>query len=291
MKEIALITNFNVFEKATAAMQVAGALAEYGATVLISEAYKERIFRMRKSRSEYQYLPAEELYHRAEILIVLGGDGTLLDAARSAAPLGKPVLGLNMGHLGYMTELELSELPLLERLFTGDYEIDERAMLSVQVRASGKGVRAESFALNDVVISNGSVARIVDLELYEGGGLVSSYRADGLIVATPTGSTAYSLSAGGPIIDPHLSCLCVTPVCPHSLSARSVLFHNSAVLEIKNTCQREKMLYLTLDGKASYEIYQGDVVRVTRSPMKTRLIRLKKGGFYAKLQQKMNGNG
>lgn len=291
MKEIALITNFNVFEKATAAMQVTGALAGYGATVLISESYKERIFRMRESRSEYQYLPAEELYRRAEILIVLGGDGTLLDAARSAAPLGKPVLGLNMGHLGYMTELELSELPLLERLFTGDYEIDERAMLSVQVRASGKGVRAESFALNDAVISNGSVARIVDLELYEGGGLVSSYRADGLIVATPTGSTAYSLSAGGPIIDPHLPCLCVTPVCPHSLTARPVLFQDSAVLEIKNTCRREKMLYLTLDGKASYEIYRGDTVRVTRSPMKTRLIRLKKGGFYAKLQQKMNGNG
>jgi len=266
-------------------------LVSFGATVLIGEMYKERIFRMRKSRSEYRYLPTEELYSRAEMLIVLGGDGTLLDAARFAAPKGKPILGLNMGHLGYMTELELAELPLLERLFSGEYEIDERAMLAVQVKAGGKGVRAESFALNDAVISNGSVARIVDLELYEGGDLVSSYRADGLIAATPTGSTAYSLSAGGPILDPHLPCLCVTPVCPHSLTARPVLFRDDAVLEIKNISQREKMLYLTLDGKASYEVYRGDTVRISKSRMTTRLIRLKKGGFYAKLQQKMNGNG
>ncbi len=164
-------------------------------------------------------------------------------------------------------------------------------MLAVQVKAGGKGVRAESFALNDAVISNGSVARIVDLELYEGGDLVSSYRADGLIAATPTGSTAYSLSAGGPVLDPHLPCLCVTPVCPHSLTARPVLFRDDAVLEIKNISQREKMLYLTLDGKASYEVYRGDTVRISKSRMTTRLIRLKKGGFYAKLQQKMNGNG
>lgn len=291
MKEIALITNFNVFEKANAAIQVAETLVSFGATVLIGEMYKERLFRMRKSRSEYRYLPTEELYSRAEMLIVLGGDGTLLDAARFAAPKGKPILGLNMGHLGYMTELELAELPLLERLFSGEYEIDERAMLAVQVKAGGKGVRAESFALNDAVISNGSVARIVDLELYEGGDLVSSYRADGLIAATPTGSTAYSLSAGGPVLDPHLPCLCVTPVCPHSLTARPVLFRDDAVLEIKNISQREKMLYLTLDGKASYEVYRGDTVRISKSRMTTRLIRLKKGGFYAKLQQKMNGNG
>ncbi len=105
MKEIALITNFNVFEKANAAIQVAETLVSFGATVLIGEMYKERLFRMRKSRSEYRYLPTEELYSRAEMLIVLGGDGTLLDAARFAAPKGKPILGLNMGHLGYMTEL------------------------------------------------------------------------------------------------------------------------------------------------------------------------------------------
>lgn len=287
MKEIALITNFNIFEKANAAMTVAGALIEYGVKVLICDTNKDRIFRMRKSRSEYVYLPIEELYRRADAIIVLGGDGTLLDVARRAAAMEKPLLGINLGHLGYMTELELEELPLLKKLFLGEYEIDERSMLSIKVMTGKGGVRAESFALNDAVISNGSVARIVDLELYEGESLVSAFRADGLIVATPTGSTAYSLSAGGPLTDPHLPCLCVTPICPHSLTARPLVFCDDAMISIKNICEREKMLYLTIDGRINYELYRGDRVCVTRSPMVTRLIRLKKDSFYAKLQQKM----
>ena len=218
---------------------------------------------------------------------MLGGDGSLLDAARRAAPLGKPLLGINLGHLGYMTELEMGELSQLSQLVSGDYELDERTMLSVSVHSEKGGVRNESFALNDIVISNGSVARVVDLELYEGGTLVSAYRADGVIVATPTGSTAYSMSAGGPITDPHLQCLCVTPICPHSLSARPLLFRDDATIEIKNICQREKMLYLTVDGRINIEIYRGDTVRVARSAMVTRLIRLQKGSFYNRLQQKM----
>ena len=132
-----------------------------------------------------------------------------------------------------MTELEMSELSLLSQLIEGNYQIDERSMLSVSV-LSERGVRNESFALNDAVISNGSISRVVDLELYEGGELVSSYRSDGIIVATPTGSTAYSMSAGGPIADPKLACLCVTPVCPHSLSARTLLFRDDAVIDCCN---------------------------------------------------------
>lgn len=290
MKSIALVTNFNIYDKANAALRIAEELLRHGVDVLISSVNKDRIFRMHKNRREYRYLAPEELYKQADCVIVLGGDGSILDAARRAAPEGKPLLGVNMGHLGYMTELELGDIAQLEKLVSGDFTIDERSMLAVKVMTQNGGVKAESFALNDVVISNGSVARIVDLELYEGGELVSSYRADGLIVATPTGSTAYSMSAGGPITDPHLSCLCVTPVCPHSLSARPLLFRDDAVVEVKNVCQREKMLYLTVDGRINFEIYRGDSVRVTRSPMTTRLIRLQRGGFYTKLQQKMNFN-
>lgn len=288
MQEIALITNFNIYEKASCAMKVAEKLVSYGVRVLIPEVNKDRIFRMHKSRSEYLYLPLDEVYQRAEVILVLGGDGTLLDVARRAAPLGKPLLGINMGHLGFMTELEMNELSLIRQLFSGDFEIDERSMLSIRICTASGNVKSESFALNDAVISNGSVARVVDLELYEGKSLVSAFRADGIIVATPTGSTAYSLSAGGALTDPHLPCLCVTPICPHSLTARPLVFRDDATLEIKNICQREKMLFLTVDGRINYEIYRGDAVCVTRSSMKTRLIRLKKGGFYAKLQQKMN---
>lgn len=288
MQKFALITNFNIYDKVTAAIRVAETLLDLGGTVLLPESGKERIFRMHKSRHEYIYLPIDTICAEADAVIVLGGDGSLLDAARRAAPLGKPLLGINLGHLGYMTELEMTDLDKLSCLFDGSFKLDCRAMLDISVRTEQGGVKAESFALNDAVISNGSVARIVDLELYEGGKKVSVYRADGLIVATPTGSTAYSMSAGGPVTDPHLRCFCVTPVCPHSLSARPVVFGDDTTLEIKNICQREKMLYLTVDGRINYEVYRGDVVRLTRSAMQTKLIRLSDGGFYEKLQKKMN---
>ena len=291
MKRFGLITNFNIYDKANAAMRVAEQLLSYGAEVLIPTVNKDRIFRMHKNRKEYTYLPIEEVYASADCIVTLGGDGAILDSSRRAAPLGKPLLGINMGHLGYMTELEMTELDLLEAVVKGECDIDERAMLSVSVHTQTGGLKGESFALNDAVISNGSVARIVDIELYEGGERVSAYRADGLIIATPTGSTAYSMSAGGPVIDPHLPCLVVTPVCPHSLTTRPLLFCDDATLEIKNVCQREKMLYLTVDGRINFEIYRGDTVRVTRSPMTTRLIRIRKGGFYNRLQQKMNYEG
>lgn len=290
MKKFALITNFNIYDKAQAALRVAEELLSLGGEVLIPSVNKDRIFRMHKNRREYVYLSMEEIYSVAECIVVLGGDGSLLDAARRASPLGKPLLGINMGHLGYMTELEIGELSQLSKLISSDFEIDERFMLSVSVHTQAGGQKAESFALNDAVISNGSVARIVDLELYEEGELVSTYRADGLIVATPTGSTAYSMSAGGPIADPHLNCLLVTPICPHSLTARPLLFRDEARLEIKNVCQREKMLFLTVDGRINFEIYRGDTVRITRSNMITRLIRLDKGGFYNRLQHKMNSH-
>jgi len=288
MKNIALITNFNIHEKANAALTVAEALVGFAATVLIASQNKDRIFRLHRNRREYVYLPFEELYREAEAIVVLGGDGSLLDAARRAAPCGKPLLGINMGHLGYMSELEMSEIGLLERLLTGEYEIDRRAMLHVAVKREGGGIRAEAYALNDAVISNGSVARIVDLELYAGGELVTLYRADGVIVSTPTGSTAYSMSAGGPVVDPHLAGLCVTPICSHSLTARPIIFRDDADLELKNICQREKMLYLTVDGRLNFEIYRGDSVAFSRSEIDTHFIRFKKSGFYNRLKSKMN---
>ncbi|MBQ9801671.1 MAG: NAD(+)/NADH kinase [Clostridia bacterium] len=288
MKRIAIITNFNIYEKANAAIAVAERLADYGATVLLASINKDRIFRMHKSRKEYVYLALEELYREAEAIVVLGGDGSLLDAARRASPFGKPLLGINMGRLGFMSELEMNELDALQKLVTDEFTLDRRAMLHITVKTESGGTRAESFALNDAVISNGSVARIVDLELSAGGMPVTAYRADGVIVSTPTGSTAYSMSAGGPVIDPHLGCFCVTPICSHSLTARPIIFRDDTVLSIKNTCQREKMLYLTVDGRVNFEIYRGDSVTITRSSTSTALIRFTESGFYNRLKNKMN---
>lgn len=284
MKSIALITNFNITEKLTAADTVAERIGDRAERILVPESYKERIFRARMHRSVYTYMPVEQIYEEAELAIVIGGDGSMLECTRLAAPSGTAVLGINMGRVGYMTELEMDELDLLDKVFSGDYTIDERAMLSVRsVSESGK-VKFRAHALNEAVIANGAAARMVDIELYDGEELVSRYRADGLVVATPTGSTAYSLSAGGPIVDPKLSCFCVTPVCPHSLTARPLIFPDTAELRIKNTCVREKVLHLTVDGRATFDMFYGDSVYVSRSETVAKLLRVKDEGFCSKIR-------
>lgn len=286
MKRVALITNYNIQEKLTAALKVADRLTGRVSEIMIPVAYKERILRSKNHRPEFHYCPPEKIYREAELVTVLGGDGFMLDAARRAAPSGIPILGINMGRVGYMTELEMDELDLLDRVFEGNFRLDERTMLCAEVRSASGQSKFSSYALNEAAITNGSAARIVDLELSDGDSLVYTYRADGLLIATPTGSTAYSLSAGGPIVDPKLSCFCVTPVCPHSLLARPLVFPDTAKLKIKNICTREKVLHLTLDGRSTFDLYYGDTVLVTRSEMKVKLLRIKEESFYAKIRMK-----
>ena len=284
MKNIALIVNFNVKEKADVAYSVADKLLSFDCNILIPSQYKEKIFRALMHKKNFEYLSYDEIYKKADLAVVLGGDGFILDASRRAAPLDVPILGINLGRVGYMSEFEVDEISLIEKYFAGEYRIDERAMLEVSVISSNNNAKFSSFALNDIVIANGSTARIVDLQLLDDGEPVSSYRADGLIVSTPTGSTAYSLSAGGPIIDPKLACFCVTPICPHSLGARPIVFPDTARLQIKNTCVREKILHLTVDGRATFDMFYGDVAEVTRSKLTTKLVRIKSGGFYSKIR-------
>lgn len=287
MLKIAIITNFNIYEKANVAVQVAAKLLQEGCEVLIAAFNREKLMRIHKSREEFRYLPLDTVYAEADILIVLGGDGTILEVARRAAQRGTPILGINLGRLGYMAELEVGNLDQLSRIVAGDYEIEQRSMLRVELYSGGE-LRSFCYALNDAVISNGSVSRMIELELSEGGVPVTTYRADGLIVATPTGSTAYSMSAGGALVDPRVPCFCVTPICPHSFIARPMIFPESSVLEVRNICAREKMLYLTVDGRMNFELYRNQVVRVTKSNLQTNLIRLKQCSFYRKLRQKMN---
>ena len=286
MKTVALIANFNIAEKANAAYAVADRLLAHCQTVLISSAYKERIFRAHRSRSEFVFRTPEEIYREAEMVVVLGGDGFMLEAARRAAPTGIPILGINMGRVGYMTELEIDELALIDLVFDGAYTVDERAMLAIRVKSREGQCKASTYALNDAVVANGSTARIVDLMLSDNGEQIFTYRADGLVIATPTGSTAYSLSAGGPIVEPKLSCICVTPICPHSLLARPLIFSDEAHLEVKNICTREKVLHLTVDGRATYDLYYGDTVEITKSELKTKLVRVKQESFYSKIRTK-----
>ena len=286
MKRIAIITNYNIQEKLTGACSVADRVKDRVDEIMIPQNYKDRILRSHKHMTKFSYLPYEQIYSEAELIIVLGGDGFMLEAARRAAPEGISILGINMGRVGYMTELEIDEIELIDRVFDGNFRIDERAMLKVDIVSSKGQVKASAYALNDAVIANGAAARIVDLELSDKGNLVNTYRADGLVIATPTGSTAYSLSAGGPIIDPKLSCFCVTPICPHSMCARPLVFPDTATLEVKNICVREKLLHLTVDGRATFDLFLGDTVVVTKSEMTAKLLRVKGDDFYSKIRER-----
>ena len=291
-KKVGLITNYNIYEKAGAAMTVAQKLSSFGCEVLVASFNKEKVLRMNRGRVQFTFLPIEEVYAEADLMVVLGGDGTILETARRAAMRQTPILGINLGRVGYMAELEIAEIDLLEKLFFENknqptYTLERRSMLHVELLGVGGEIRSTAYGLNDAVITNGSIARIVDVELFENGVPVTTCRSDGLIVATPTGSTAYSMSAGGPVADPRVKCFCVTPICPHSLATRPMIFPDTATLEIKNVCQREKMLYLTVDGRTNCELYRGESVRITKSSMETCLIRLKECSFYHRLRVKM----
>lgn len=286
MKRIAIITNYNIQEKLIGACSVADRVKDRVDEIMIPQNYKDRILRSHKHMTKFSYLPYEQIYSEAELIIVLGGDGFMLEAARRAAPIGISILGINMGRIGYMTELEIDEIELIDRVFDGNFRIDERAMLKVEIISSKGQIKSSSYALNDAVIANGVAARIVDLELSDKGELVNTYRADGLVIATPTGSTAYSLSAGGPIIDPKLSCFCVTPICPHSMCARPLVFPDTATLEVKNICVREKLLHLTVDGRVTFDLFLGDTVVITKSEMTAKLLRVKGEDFYSKIRER-----
>ena len=290
IKKISIITNFNISEKLEAATKVAEKLCEHVSKVYIPNSYKDRILRAHAHRSEFVYVPIEEICSTSDLIIGIGGDGVMLEAARRATPANIPILGINMGRVGYMTELEMTELEKLDEIFKGNFYLDERAMLRVEIRSNKGNNKFSAYALNEAVIANGTTARIIDLELYEGGTPITTYRADGLIVSTPTGSTAYSMSAGGAIADPRVKCLCVTPICPHSLVARPLIFPDGAEIEVKNICVREKSLYLTIDGRSNFELYREDVVRITKSETCAKLIRMKERSFYDRLRQKMRNN-
>lgn len=225
-----------------------------------------------------------ELLKDCDVVIAIGGDGTIIHTAKSAAAFGKPVLGINSGRLGFTAGLELSELSELNRLISGDYDIEERMLLDILVDAEN-GTEQYS-ALNEAVISRGALSRMIEVYVQNGEKPVSTYQADGVIVATPTGSTAYSLSAGGPIVDTALRCLLLTPVCPHSLHSRPYIFDQDAVLTL--TPERsEASVFVTVDGEEAIRIAEGGRVRVLRSDTCAKLIKLKQKPFYQVLDDKL----
>lgn len=228
-----------------------------------------------------------ELGAGADLVIVLGGDGTLLRAARMLQGRPVPILGINMGTLGFMTEVPQSELfPMLEAALAGKTRLESRYKLNCKL-VRDNTVVVEDEVLNDVVISKGALARIVDHETFIDGQFVTLFKADGVIVSSPTGSTAYSLSAHGPIVHPGIDCMVVTPICPHSLTQRPIVVAGDSVIRLAIRSDSSEV-YLTLDGQIGHALQTGDSIEVSRSKNKVVLVRNPVLGYYAILRQKLH---
>ena len=238
---------------------------------------------------EIGYEKAFELEHVGEgagLIIVLGGDGTLLSVARQLKGRDVPILGVNLGGLGFLTETSLEELPeVLASVMQGEYSLSRRTMLSVAVRRKGELVFDLS-VLNDAVITKDALARIIDIETFVNDEYLTTYRTDGLILSTATGSTGYSLAAGGPILHPSLTHIVVTPICPHMLTNRPILLPGEAALRAILLSKDERVI-LTLDGQIGFPLEFGDEVTVKKSPYAVSLITSKSRGYFEVLRTKL----
>ena len=234
-------------------------------------------------------LPRGQVAEGAQILIVLGGDGTLLSAARALGGRDIPLFAVNLGNLGFLTAITEDELyPQLERVLAGDNQVSRRRMLHTEIWRNGQ-LAAEYEALNDISLAKSDIARIIDVEVHVDGHFMCLYKADGLIVSTPTGSTAYSLSAGGPIMVPAVAALCITPICPHMLTNRPVIVPEDAVIEL--TLGSESTTYLTADGQVGKQLQKGDRVVCRCSAHTVSLIRPEGAAFFDVLREKLKWGG
>ena len=234
------------------------------------------------------FIDGDRLFDEADVIFVLGGDGSIIEAARSTVGRGIPIVGINCGRLGYLAEIEIGELDLVDQVLAGRGTTEERIMLDVKILRGDDVITLPTPALNDVVLTNGPVPRLLSFELYCNGEPVENCYADGMIISTPTGSTAYSMSAGGPILDPCLDCFCATPICPQSMNNRPVIFRGDSVLELHNMHSRGSSIYISEDGRDYLPLQEDDVVRICRSDCRIPLIRVKNGGFLSALRRKLS---
>ena len=235
------------------------------------------------------FMPIDDAGKSCDLIIAIGGDGTMLHAAKYGLCWDKPILGINLGRLGYMANIEPSELSLLKALTTGDYKIEERMLLEC-IHCKKDNQKSAVYALNDVVISNGSISKITELDVWCDGKYTMSYRADGLILSTPTGSTAYALSAGGPLIQQSINCISLTPICPHSLSARTIIFKKDSVITVKESQFNLHPIYVTIDGENGDRLEKGDSIKIKTSEKKVKFIFVKDTSFYEIVSQKFKLN-
>ncbi|MBR5322817.1 MAG: NAD(+)/NADH kinase [Clostridia bacterium] len=279
MKKIALNIKNNTEEGIRVAQETADILCDLGCSLYASDSSEKYIGK----RKNVFYSDEGDFLREAECVIVFGGDGSIM---RTAHRTRLPILGINLGRIGYIAELETNELQLLNELVNDNFSLENRMMLNYTVTKGGCKT-AEANVLNEVVLSKGGYSVMSEIELVCNGEEVGKYFADGLICTTPTGSTGYSLSAGGSIIDPGMECFGVSQICPQSFYAKPLIFGGSSVLEFRKGWRGHGKIVLNGDGDFVCEIEHGDVVTVKKSDVYTKLIKIKKNNFYSVMRSKM----
>ncbi len=278
---ISIFPNLNNEESKVITRKAIDILTETGIDVFLKEDYGKFF-----DDSDAKYISDNELMKICDIAIAIGGDGTTVKVAKNAAILGKPVLGINCGRLGFLSGIEKNELKLLKSLVNGDYELDERIMLKAEIIENEKTVHTYH-CLNDAVFSRGDFARLIDIIITDDNRELLKVRADGVVVSTPTGSTAYSLAAGGPVLSPDLNSFVITSICPHSLMDRSIVVNSCNELVVKTLSDVSNNATLTCDGEEPAVISSKTKVVVSLSPYKARLIKVKPDNFYEVLKKKI----
>lgn len=283
MKKIAIFAKVHDPRCLGVAEELIDWLAARGITAHVEEHLSKRLRRTTLAESA----ESSEIARDADFVVVLGGDGTLIAAARLMGQREIPILAVNLGSLGFLTEITLDELyPSMERCLEGDFEVSERMMLLASVERGGEEVELHR-VLNDVVINKGALARIIDMETYVSNRYLTTFKADGLIVSTPTGSTGYSLSANGPIIHPDLESISLTPICPHTLTNRPLVVGAEAKISIKLNYAPDESVFLTLDGQVGMKLFSGDVVQIQRCEHVTRLVQSRTKDYFEVLRTKL----
>jgi NAD+ kinase len=285
MKRIGIITKRNKPEAVAIVKNLIAWLQSRGLEVYLEEELGKSEG-LPLSRPHVKPVRREEVTNLAELVIVLGGDGTLLSVARMVREHEIPILGVNLGGLGFLTEITLDELyRVLERVINGDYKTDARDVLSAAVIRNGKRA-AEFTVLNDVVINKGALARIVDLETTINGEYLTTFKADGLIISTPTGSTAYNLSAGGPIVYPSMHSIIITPICSHTLTNRPIVIPEDVVVRVALKTEQQEVV-LTLDGQQGFPLEFEDVIEVKKAEARICLVKSPYRHYFEVLREKL----
>ena len=284
MKKFYIISNSQKDKNFAVTNQVISAIEKYGMSYQMQENCKI-------TNSDYKYTDASKVESDIDCIIVVGGDGTLIQAARDLASLDIPMLGVNLGTLGYLAEVELEHIDdMISMIADENYKIESRIMISGDVYRDGECIYRD-IALNDIVFTRSSMLKVIDFKVFVNDEFLNLYSADGIIISTPTGSTAYNLSAGGPIVEPGANIMVITPICCHTLGSRSIVLSadSNITIEIcpdrhRNECSNA----VYFDGDVSFELREGDLIKIKKSDLSTKIMKLNRMSFVEILHSKMN---